>query len=69
MNPRAIALQGIGFGALLVAVQGFSVVDPIQPTTVFETYSPDDSRSRSIDQQNKALIHLLAAFVSSGALE
>ena len=24
MNPRAIALQGIGFGPLLVAVQGFA---------------------------------------------
>lgn len=26
MNPRAIALQGVGFAALLVAVQGFAPV-------------------------------------------
>ena len=31
LNPRAIALQGIGFGALLVAVQGFA---PAQQTAV-----------------------------------
>ena len=38
MNPRAIALQGIGFGPTSMAVQGFvAMVQPEQPPL---TYAP-----------------------------
>ena len=37
MNPRAIALQGIGFGALLLAVQGFAAVEIAQPAAPTRT--------------------------------
>ena len=42
MNPLAIALQGIGFGALLVAVQGFGSVSspPGPPPTETATQAP-----------------------------
>jgi len=34
ISPRAVALQGIGFAALSIAVQGFTpVVQPPQPPT------------------------------------
>lgn len=70
MNPRAIALQGVGFGAFLVAVQGFAVVNATIPEFI-EPYSTEDgfSRAKFIDLQNKALINMLTTFVASGALE
>jgi len=42
LSPRAIALQGIGFGALLVAVQGFGSVSspPAPPPTEITTPAP-----------------------------
>lgn len=37
MNPLAIALQGVGFGALLVAVQGFAAVEVVEPVLPIES--------------------------------
>lgn len=37
LNPRAVALQGIGFPAALVAVQGFAKITQIQ-----DGVGPDD---------------------------
>lgn len=45
LNPRAIALQGIGFGALLIAVQGFAPVEQVALVTPTPGYtaSADDA--------------------------
>jgi hypothetical protein len=43
LNPLAIAVQGIGFGALLVAAQGFATVDI--PSVVI----PEPNRYYSVD--------------------
>lgn len=45
MNPLAIALQGIGYGALLVAVQGFAPV----PQTATAAPEPPKYYSASLD--------------------
>lgn len=36
MNPLAIAVQGIGFGALLVAAQGFGAPEQVSPALPIE---------------------------------
>lgn len=41
LSPKAIALQGIGFSALLVALQGFSpAIIPVEPVGLVGTSNP-----------------------------
>lgn len=47
MNPRAIALQGIGFGALLVAVHGFAPATVEKVTVATPGYTASASRQHS----------------------
>lgn len=68
MNPLAIALQGIGFGVALVAVQGFAVLG-IEPASPTDFYSGADDDSARITRQNNAVLQMVAAFLSTGALE
>jgi len=66
MNPFAIAVQGLGFGFAMVAVQG--LIAWVAANTILNGPDEDDEPSL-IKQQNHALLNLIAAFVSSGALE
>ena len=67
MNPLAIALQGIGFGVLLVAVQGFAgmsvIVEPSFPDITSST------GTEMVARNNILILHLAAAFVATGALD
>lgn len=63
LNPRAIALHGIGFGALLIAVQGFApaTVEQVQQATPGYTASADDALRFAVPDE-------LRVAVSSGAV-
>ena len=69
MSPRAIALQGIGFGLALVAVQGLSALEAILPTARLGSYSTgDEGLHERIGRQNNLILQMTAAFISTGAL-
>ena len=74
MNVRSIALQGIGFGVAMTALQGFAVVAVVLRQTPGTHYSEDedednwDRRRRFITRQNHTLLHLLAAFIVTGEI-
>ena len=64
MNPRAIALQGIGFGALLVAIQGFGAFKAIDQSEL--TSESDADRQRVVRNNNNTLMLLMSAFLVTG---
>ena len=79
MNPRAIALQGIGRSAWSVALQGFYVEPfPANASThggvgssrraprIAEIDQDEHFRSSLIQQQNKAIIQLVLSMAASG---
>lgn len=84
MLARAVALQGIGFGPALVAVQGFGPVaiasagGPDRPARSFSAATERDdytqalelaTRRREVSKQNSMVIQFVMAAVISGALQ
>lgn len=65
MNPLAIAVQGLGFGFAMVALQGLLSFIAANITL----NGPDEEEPDHIQKQNHTLLKLIAAFVASGALE
>jgi hypothetical protein len=67
MNPLAIAVQGLGFGFAMLAVQG--LLTYVAANIILN--GPDDEADPSIfiQRQNAALLNVVAAFVASGALD
>lgn len=60
LNARAIALQGIGFAALLVAVQGFGMASssaplPVAPSAVINHGGRRAWRTAREDSHRRAL--------------
>ena len=68
MNPRAIALQGIGFGVAMVALQGFAVVALDEHANYYGAGEEPSQRRGFIARQNHTLLHLLAAFTTTGEI-
>jgi len=64
LNSRAIAVQGVGFGPRLFAVQGFSAIRAVEPPVDIVPYSsgrlvrPDAKRKRR-DQDDDVLLFML----------
>jgi hypothetical protein len=75
MSAQTIARQGIGFGAAMVALQGFAittlagVVGLSGGTGGGNAPEDADMRRYRIQKQNNALLHLVAAFVATGELD
>lgn len=67
LSARGIALQGIGFGVVLIAAQGLFPVQVQAPA--WDAYSADDGQATFIQNQNRALLQMIAAFAASGALD
>lgn len=69
MNPLAIALQGVGFASLLVAVQGFA---PVPSTAVAEApryYSTADARAQALRRQQLEEDEVIFALIQQFVLE
>lgn len=72
LNPRAVALQGIGFTAALVAVQGFALV--VTPTgrrprsnARFTPYREEPTVSLQMLREEDSLVtDLIVALVTKG---
>jgi len=75
-SPHAIAVQGIGFGPQLVAVQGFGELANQMLSAPDET-GPDPyaevqqrlAQRRRIQRQNSLIVQLVMAAVTSGVLQ
>lgn len=65
MNPLAIALQGIGYGALLVAVQGFAPVDTVvqQPTYYAASMDSVQALRRQQLEEDEVILAVIQQFV------
>lgn len=65
MNPLAIALQGIGYGALLVAVQGFAPVDTVvqQPTYYAASMDSIHALRRQQLEEDEVILAIVKQFV------
>lgn len=59
LSARAIALQGFGFGALLVAAQGFATVDALVPITPIGPNAGGNSHAK--DTGRRARHHTIQA--------
>lgn len=57
-NRRAIAVQGIGFSARLVALQGFGTYEPL-PQPSLERVSRPTRKRRHRDEDDDVLIFIL----------
>ena len=66
INPLALAVQGLGFGFAMVALQGLLAY---VAANIILNGPDDDEEPNFIQQQNNALLQLVAAFISTGALE
>ena len=67
MNPLALAVQGLGFGFAMMALQGLLAY--VASNLQFSGPDEEDQPDTRIHRQNHALLQLIAAFVASGALE
>lgn len=67
LNARSIALQGIGFGALAVAMHGVVDVQPTVQTAPNAYYSTGEIASRAhwqqLHEEDEILMTLLQHFV------
>jgi len=67
MNPIAIALQGIGYGALLVAVQGFLPPEPVLPwaPNFYGSGAAQDLRKQQLEE-DEIILAVIQQFVLEG---
>ena len=65
MNPLAIAVQGLGFGFAMVALQG--LLQYVADNIVLAGPDEDDSPN-PIHKQNRALLMMFSALAASGAI-
>lgn len=65
MNPLAIALQGIGYGALLVAVQGFAPADTQVEAPRYYSASTDAMQAlrRQQLEEDEVILAIVKQFV------
>jgi hypothetical protein len=61
ISPRAVALQGLGYGALLTAVQGLASVAVIHQPAVVGMSRRIEVRSRRRNDDDEILLILMAA--------
>lgn len=66
MNPLAIALQGIGYGALLVAVQGFA---PVNTTVELPRYSTSIDSVQALRRQQLEEDEVILAVIQQFVME
>lgn len=77
MTPRSIALQGIGYGALVVALQGFGPTEPvIPPNVVVGPRGEPQARELPINlslarrlDEDELMLAIIVAAVECGLLE
>lgn len=66
MNPRSVALQGIGYGSRLTALQGFGIdVDTAAPPSGLRFTFPRPARR--VEEEDEWLL-LLSMAVASGQI-
>ena len=58
LSARAIALQGFGFGALLVAAQGFATVDALVPITPIGPNAGGNSHGKDTGRRVRERQHI-----------
>lgn len=68
MNPLAIAVQGLGFGFAMVALQGL-LLYVAENIILAGPDEIDEQPNDRIKKQNAALLQIFATFVASGALQ
>jgi len=66
INPRAIATRGIGYGARSIATAGLSDSGPLAVRQNTSYGADDDDDANFIHDQNRAIVQMVTAFVSSG---
>jgi hypothetical protein len=67
LNPRAVALQGIGFAATLVAVQGFSPVqDFVWDTTQGKAGAFNRTAYNRLLRDDELVTDLIVTLVTQG---
>lgn len=73
LDARAVALQGIGFSPVLVALQGFAIVEAEAPTrrprtnARFEPYRPEVGVTLAqLQQEDELATELLLTLVTKG---
>lgn len=80
LDPRAIALQGVGYGALLLALQGFADIPVVVPPAVSEYSGGAGYFSRlnakyareereEIRRQNDLVMQIAMLAVTTGMME
>lgn len=76
LDPRRVALQGIGYAALAIAVQGF-VAAPTEAPVLGGGWAPKrhierphtaDLHAQRIQRQNELVLAVIMAAVSKGCL-
>jgi hypothetical protein len=66
MNSRSVAIQGIGFGARRIAVQGFGVDEVVSQQKPITVYGGNALR---IKKQNEWLILAVITAVTNGFIK